>query len=221
MEPSLLAIMRVIITSRQGMTPYVNIIMSKLTNILAIVSKNPSNPRFNHYVFESIGALIRFICPSSPAAVAEFENMLFGPFQVILAQDIQGKLIVSLQAAKHKNIIITLPMFIEFTPYVFQLLAQLLDFHTGKDLSEAYIALLDPLLNPGLWEYGSVPDRCFCLQIRNLTCAGLINEHDRQYTSFGPSRSIIFIQRCQYHLGTQQVVSYTGCIPKADGIKAT
>jgi exportin-2 (importin alpha re-exporter) len=83
--------MRVIITSRQGMTPYVNIIMSKLTNILAIVSKNPSNPRFNHYVFESIGALIRFICPSSPAAVAEFENLLFGPFQVILAQDIQGK----------------------------------------------------------------------------------------------------------------------------------
>jgi exportin-2 (importin alpha re-exporter) len=84
------AIMRVIITSRQGMTPYVNVIMSKLTNILAIVSKNPSNPRFNHYVFESIGALIRFICPSSPAAVAEFENLLFGPFQVILAQDIQG-----------------------------------------------------------------------------------------------------------------------------------
>ncbi|KAH8547636.1 putative importin-alpha export receptor [Umbelopsis sp. PMI_123] len=128
------AIMRVIITSRQGMTPYVNIIMSKLTNILAIVSKNPSNPRFNHYVFESIGALIRFICPSSPAAVAEFENLLFGPFQVILAQDIQ-----------------------EFTPYVFQLLAQLLDFHTGKELSEAYIALLDPLLNPALWEYGNIP----------------------------------------------------------------
>jgi len=128
------AIMRVIITSRQGMTPYVNIIMSKLTNILAIVSKNPSNPRFNHYVFESIGALIRFICPSSPAAVAEFENMLFGPFQVILAQDIQ-----------------------EFTPYVFQLLAQLLDFHTGKDLSDAYVSLLDPLLNPALWEYGNIP----------------------------------------------------------------
>jgi exportin-2 (importin alpha re-exporter) len=37
---------------------------------------------------------------------------------------------------------------------VFQLLAQLLDFHTGKELSEAYIALLDPLLNPALWEYG-------------------------------------------------------------------
>ncbi|CAM0141374.1 importin-alpha export receptor [Umbelopsis sp. WA50703] len=128
------AIMRVIITSRQGMTPYVNIIMGKLTNILAVVSKNPSNPRFNHYVFESIGALIRFICPSSPAAVEEFENLLFGPFQVILAQDIQ-----------------------EFTPYVFQLLAQLLDFHTGKDLSEAYIALLDPLLNPALWEYGNIP----------------------------------------------------------------
>lgn len=46
-------------------------------------------------------------------------------------------------------------MWIEFTPYVFQLLAQLLDFHTGKDLSDAYVSLLDPLLNPALWEYGN------------------------------------------------------------------
>lgn len=49
---------------------------------------------------------------------------------------------------------IIFPIIAEFTPYVFQLLAQLLDFHTGKELSAAYIALLDPLLNPALWEYG-------------------------------------------------------------------
>lgn len=41
------------------MAPYVNVIMSKLTNILAVVSRNPSNPKFNHFVFESIGALIK------------------------------------------------------------------------------------------------------------------------------------------------------------------
>ncbi|KAI9492718.1 Cse1-domain-containing protein [Zychaea mexicana] len=128
------AVMRVIITCRQHMVNYVNVIMGKLTTILGIVSANPSNPRFNHYIFESIGALIRFICPVNDGAVAEFENMLFGPFQTILGQDIQ-----------------------EFTPYVFQLLAQLLDHHQGQELSEAYIALLTPLLNPPLWEQGNIP----------------------------------------------------------------
>lgn len=85
------AVMRVIITCRQDMVPYVNVIMGKLTSILGIISANPSNPRFNHYIFESIGALIRFICPISDGAVTEFENMLFGPFQTILDQDVQGK----------------------------------------------------------------------------------------------------------------------------------
>ncbi|KAJ8663506.1 hypothetical protein O0I10_000748 [Lichtheimia ornata] len=128
------AVMRVIITCRQDMVPYVNVIMGKLTSILGIISANPSNPRFNHYIFESIGALIRFICPISDGAVTEFENMLFGPFQTILDQDVQ-----------------------EFTPYVFQLLAQLLEHHKKQDLTEAYVSLLNPLLNPPLWEQGNIP----------------------------------------------------------------
>ncbi|KAI7905006.1 Cse1-domain-containing protein [Cokeromyces recurvatus] len=128
------AVMRVIITSRQDMVPFVNVIMGKLTTILAIVSKNPSNPKFNHYVFESIGALIRFICPISEAALSEFENMCFGPFQTILSQEVQ-----------------------EFAPYVFQLLAQLLEQHQGQDLTPAYVALLNPLLNPAIWEQGNNP----------------------------------------------------------------
>ncbi|OAD80776.1 hypothetical protein PHYBLDRAFT_138326 [Phycomyces blakesleeanus NRRL 1555(-)] len=128
------AVMRVIITSRQDMVQYVNVIMGKLTGILAVVSKNPSNPRFNHYIFESIGALIRFICPISPQAVDEFETMLFTPFQTILTQGVQ-----------------------EFMPYVFQLLAQLLENHSGQDLPQLYIDWLTPLLNPTLWEQGNIP----------------------------------------------------------------
>ncbi|KAI8365486.1 Cse1-domain-containing protein [Choanephora cucurbitarum] len=128
------AVMRVIITSRQDMEPYVTAIMTKLTHILAIVSKNPSNPKFNHYVFESIGALIRFICPISEGALSQFENLCFGPFQTILSQEVQ-----------------------EFSPYVFQLLAQLLEQHKGNELTPAYMALLTPLLNPSLWEQGNIP----------------------------------------------------------------
>jgi len=121
--------MRVILTVREKMMPLVTLCLARLTAIVQAVSSNPSNPKFNHYVFESIGALIRFICTATPDAAEQFESLLFQPFQVILQQDIA-----------------------EFTPYVFQLLSQLLSFHTRAELSPAYQAMLPPLVLPTLWQ---------------------------------------------------------------------
>ncbi|KAG0271016.1 importin-alpha export receptor, partial [Linnemannia exigua] len=127
--------MRVILTVREKMMPLVSLCLARLTAIVQAVSTNPSNPKFNHYVFESIGALIRFICTASPDAAGQFESLLFQPFQVILQQDI-----------------------VEFTPYVFQLLSQLLSFNTGTELSSAYQALFLPLVQPTLWQQqGNIP----------------------------------------------------------------
>ncbi len=53
--------MRVIFTSRDDMAQYVTEIMGHLNKILVEISRNPSNPRFNHYVFESFGALVRWV----------------------------------------------------------------------------------------------------------------------------------------------------------------
>ncbi|KAI8977279.1 Cse1-domain-containing protein [Mycotypha africana] len=184
------AVMRVIITSRQDMVPYVNVIMSKLTGILAVVMKNPSNPKFNHYVFESIGALIRFICPISNAALSEFESMCFGPFENILSQDVA-----------------------EFTPYVFQLLAQLLEQHKGTELTQSYIALLNPLLNPSLWEQGNTP------ALVRLTQAYL----EKGVTTIIQSNQLepilgIFQQKLVYsrqfdHYGMLLLLTITCCVP--------
>ncbi|KAF9111410.1 importin-alpha export receptor [Mortierella sp. AM989] len=128
-------VMRVILTVREKMMPLVNLCLGRLTAIVQAVSSNPSNPKFNHYVFESIGALIRFICTATPEAAEQFESLLFQPFQVILQQDI-----------------------VEFTPYVFQLLSQLLSFHTRAELSPAYQAMLPPLVQPTLWQQqGNIP----------------------------------------------------------------
>ncbi|CAI2184350.1 8284_t:CDS:10 [Funneliformis geosporum] len=52
------AVMRVIFTCRDDMSQYVTEIMGHLNKILVEISRNPSNPRFNHYVFESFGALM-------------------------------------------------------------------------------------------------------------------------------------------------------------------
>jgi exportin-2 (importin alpha re-exporter) len=47
----------------------------------------------------------------------------------------------------------------EFTPYVFQVLAQLLEYRpAGSGLGEAYTQLFTPLLTPALWEKkGNIP----------------------------------------------------------------
>jgi len=51
--------MRVPFTSREEIAPYVGDIIDHLNKILIVISKNPSNPQFNHYTFEAIGALVR------------------------------------------------------------------------------------------------------------------------------------------------------------------
>ncbi|CAJ0833401.1 119_t:CDS:10, partial [Entrophospora sp. SA101] len=85
------AVMRVIFTSREDILPYVGDIMSHLIAILGQISKNPSNPRFNYYVFESIGALIRFNCQGNTELRKNFEDTLSGPFQYIMDKDVSDK----------------------------------------------------------------------------------------------------------------------------------
>ncbi|KAL7424789.1 importin-alpha export receptor [Cryptotrichosporon argae] len=127
--------MRVIITARSALVSVHEPILNRLVAILGEISKNPSNPRFNQYIFESLSALIRFVVEAQPSALPTFEKALFGPAEVILAQDVT-----------------------EFIPYIFQILAQLLELHLPTDLPGEYQALLSPLLTAALWEQrGNVP----------------------------------------------------------------
>jgi hypothetical protein len=58
--------MRVLVTGRQTFTPVYQAVLQRLVNILGIVSKNPSNPNFDQYTFESIAALLRSIFLDDP-----------------------------------------------------------------------------------------------------------------------------------------------------------
>ena len=42
------------------LAPAAREILTAFVNIIAAISSNPSNPKFNHFVFESIAALIRY-----------------------------------------------------------------------------------------------------------------------------------------------------------------
>jgi exportin-2 (importin alpha re-exporter) len=55
----IVGVMRVMTVSRDSMAPFLQVATQHLVGILAEISKNPSNPRFNHYLFESLAALIR------------------------------------------------------------------------------------------------------------------------------------------------------------------
>ncbi|KAJ3191341.1 Exportin-2 [Irineochytrium annulatum] len=129
------AILRVIVVCREAILPCVTETLAELTNTIKIVSTNPSNPKFNHFLFEALGALIRHVCAANPKLVGEFEGLLFAPFQAILQSDVS-----------------------EFMPYVFQLLSQLLSFHSEGGIPEAYQQMFTPLLQQVLWEsYANIP----------------------------------------------------------------
>jgi len=102
--------MRIIVTARQTLTPGHEALLNRLVGILGVISSNPSNPKFDQYIFESISALMRrvsrswsglveivltttfrFIVSSSRQTLATFEQVLFGPFTIILQNDIDRK----------------------------------------------------------------------------------------------------------------------------------
>ncbi|KAJ6591750.1 CAS/CSE protein [Mycena vulgaris] len=126
--------MRVIFTARQTLTPGYEQTLGRLVGILGVISKNPSNPLFDQYIFESISGLMRFVVEGTPATLETFENALFGPFTIIIQQDIE-----------------------QYIPFVFQLLAQMLSLHSG-DVPAQYRPLLPLLFTPASWQQkGSIP----------------------------------------------------------------
>lgn len=135
-EYGMKCVMRALATAGQDVVPVTELVMNKLTAVLIRVAPNPRNPQFNHYLFESIAVLVKNVCLINPEATGAFEPLLFPPFNDILR----------LQVA-------------EFTPYVFQILAQLLEFRpTNAGLGDAYTQLFHPILKPPLWEVrGNVP----------------------------------------------------------------
>jgi len=100
-------IMRIIFTAGHSLaTTSYDQTLQRLVGILGVTSKNPSNPNFDQYLFESLSGLMRqvkgredslcsrltrsyrFVAAANPATVPTFERQLFGPFTFILQQDI-------------------------------------------------------------------------------------------------------------------------------------
>jgi hypothetical protein len=54
-----LGVMRVIVTAKGSLVPTFERTLGRLVGILGVISKNPSNPHFDQYIFESLSGLMR------------------------------------------------------------------------------------------------------------------------------------------------------------------
>eukprot|EP00834_Sanchytrium_tribonematis_P000006 NODE_2_length_91304_cov_0.692462.p6 type:complete len:822 gc:universal NODE_2_length_91304_cov_0.692462:64742-62277(-) len=123
---------RLIMVLKQDVSPYNNVLLTTFFNFLERVGKNPVNPKFNHYLFEAIGMVLRFSCNNNPQVVQQFDEQLIPIFLSILNMEI-----------------------IEFSPYIFQILTVLLDAHPGNQLPLNLKELLSFLVKPDVWKANS------------------------------------------------------------------
>ncbi|KAK3194607.1 hypothetical protein Dsin_025917 [Dipteronia sinensis] len=105
--------------------------ISGLTTILNEVCKNPKNPIFNHYLFESVAVLVRRACQRDPSLISPFETSILPSLQMILQNDVT-----------------------EFLPYAFQLLAQLVELNRPP-IAPNYMEIFKILLIPESWKRSS------------------------------------------------------------------
>lgn len=149
-------VLRFCAVAQDAMGPYVSKLLPTLVDILSSVTANPSNPVFNHYLFETLSALIRF--NGNSGNVQMFESLLSDHLNKVLVDDVT-----------------------EFMPYVFQLFSQMMALNAGA-LPATYKNLMGPLLTPSTWEKrGYIPSMVQFLDVYvRKNSAGVVEANQLQ-----------------------------------------
>lgn len=166
-------IMRVLGTAEIGREVVVPCVTG-LVSVLADVCKNPKDPIFNHYLFESIATLIRRTCDKDQSLVGLFEENLFPALQNILLNDIS-----------------------EFWPYAFQIFAQLVEINRPP-LSPIYMQLFQVLLSPESWNRpASVPALVRLLRAYLQKVPNELNSEGRLSQVLGIFKSLVSVSNTE------------------------
>ena len=142
-EYAMKCVMRSLATIGPDVVRAVESILTQLVAALGKIMKNQNKPDYNHCVFESIAILIRSVCSVHPDQVDTFVAFLRQAFEFILQNEVS-----------------------DFTPYVFQILAQLLELRPPVEagatgLGEFFDNLYPMVLHPNNWEQkGNIPALC-------------------------------------------------------------
>lgn len=125
-------VMRVLLNAEDSLGASVNEILNQQIKVVDIISKNPSNPKFSHYTFESICVILKFY----KANIVDLFQIIKPISFSMLGQNIE-----------------------EFIPYIFQILSFILEsWPSNQEVPVEYEQLIKPLCSPQIWEYkGNVP----------------------------------------------------------------
>jgi hypothetical protein len=82
-------------SSSVQIAPVAAVALQALADRLMRVCENPQQPTFNHFLFESVAALIRFGCEADPSMIAQFESSLFPAFEKVLQVRAPAQALVS------------------------------------------------------------------------------------------------------------------------------
>ena len=129
------AIMRVSGIAKEDVRPFLSTILSKMTALLTEAAKNPANPKYNHFMFETLAVLVRNLCAGRDRAiVTSFQQTLFPTFKQILASQVG-----------------------EFMPYALQIMAQLLRL-SPDGITGEFQSIFPMILHPAQYQNrGNVP----------------------------------------------------------------
>lgn len=124
-------LMRILVVSGGQVKHVAQLLVPQLVQIIQAISANPSNPKFTHYCFESLGACLKYY-----RDFGVLETQVVQPLFAILGSDVT-----------------------EFVPYVLQILTEILNFQPAEaGVPASFQQLLKPVLSPQLWEArGNVP----------------------------------------------------------------
>lgn len=167
-------VLRLCTTSRDRMGSFVESLLPTLVEIFVAATANPANPLFNHYLFETIAALIRF--NATPSNVGSFDSALLDPLYNVLINDVT-----------------------EFAPYVFQVMSQMMYVHTGE-LPTQYSNLMSPILNPTMWERrGYIPGMVQYIETYMQKCKDNVVANNQMSPILGVFQKLIASKASDHH----------------------
>jgi len=123
-------LLQVCVVSGEACIEVAQPLLGAISQTINRVADNPKNPMFNHYLFEVVVVLIDSLCSRNPQSIEKFEQVLFPVIEGILQKE---------------------SSLVEFGPYAFQILAQLLYYRS--EVSKVYVNLFPALLLPAYWEH--------------------------------------------------------------------